>query len=362
MARAGRPRHVATAGLTVLVLALGGSAVILGGATTAEPDDAATLDAAPGDTRRTAAVTRQDLVRTETLTGSLSFGDARQVSAFVDGVVTSVAGERAQVDVGGVVYAVDNEPTVLLAGSIPAYRDLSTDASDGPDIAQLEQALLDGGFGPEVTVDGDFDDATADAVEAWEESLGRADPDATVTLGDVLFATAALQVAAVTAPVGAQVSAGDPVLEATSTVKQVDLDVSVDRADDIAVGTAVGLDLPDGSAATGVVTDVGSAEANADPTAEDTVPVVVTLDSVDAAACCTSGSVDVTIERSRDVDVLTVPVAALLALAEGGYAVEVVDPGAASGTRLVAVDPGGYADDLVAVTGLDEGTDVVVAG
>ena len=47
-------------------------------------------------------------------------------------------------------------------------------------------------------------------------------------------------------------------------------------------------------------------------------------------------------------DALVVPVAALLALAEGGYAVEVVDE---TGHHLVGVRLGAFADGLVAVTG-----------
>ena len=51
--------------------------------------------------------------------------------------------------------------------------------------------------------------------------------------------------------------------------------------------------------------------------------------------------------RERE-NVLTVPVAALLALAEGGYGVEVVDGDA---SRLVAVETGLFADGRVEVTG-----------
>ncbi len=57
---------------------------------------------------------------------------------------------------------------------------------------------------------------------------------------------------------------------------------------------------------------------------------------------------------------MAVPVTALLALSEGGYAVE-VDDGDGT-TRLVAVDPGLYADNLVEVAsaGLQAGDLVVV--
>jgi multidrug efflux system membrane fusion protein len=56
-------------------------------------------------------------------------------------------------------------------------------------------------------------------------------------------------------------------------------------------------------------------------------------------------------------DVLTVPVAALLALREGGYGVEVVE---GTSTRIVAVDTGLFAGGRVEVTGegLTEGMTV----
>ena len=52
--------------------------------------------------------------------------------------------------------------------------------------------------------------------------------------------------------------------------------------------------------------------------------------------------------RPARADVLTVPVAALVALAEGGYGVQVVDGGT---SRFVAVETGLFADGRVEVSG-----------
>ena len=68
---------------------------------------------------------------------------------------------------------------------------------------------------------------------------------------------------------------------------------------------------------------------------------------------------DVAVERSRAEGVLAVPVEALVALAEGGYAVEVAGSGGT--TTLVGVNIGAFATGLVEVTGeLHEGDAVVV--
>ena len=67
----------------------------------------------------------------------------------------------------------------------------------------------------------------------------------------------------------------------------------------------------------------------------------------------------VSVVTSAAPGVTAVPVDALLALAEGGYAVE--RPVAGGGTELVAVEVGAFADGWVQVTGdLAEGDDVVV--
>jgi multidrug efflux pump subunit AcrA (membrane-fusion protein) len=70
-----------------------------------------------------------------------------------------------------------------------------------------------------------------------------------------------------------------------------------------------------------------------------------------------AAAVSVGFVASERKDVLTVPIAALLALAEGGYGVQVVDGNA---SRIVAVETGLFADGKVEVkgAGLTAGTKV----
>jgi hypothetical protein len=72
-------------------------------------------------------------------------------------------------------------------------------------------------------------------------------------------------------------------------------------------------------------------------------------------------AVDVKVPVTAATDVLSVPVEALLAVAEGGYAVEVRD---GATTRLVGVDTGAFADGRVEIAGttgeIADGLEVVI--
>ena len=354
-------RRLAIAG-GVLVVVLGGGAVAVasgaGGSSTAP--DTAGMDVSV----TSATVQRRDLVVTETFTGELAYSDSRAITSGRSGTVTTMASPGSVVPIGSPLFSVDLEPAILLTGTIPAFRTLDDDSTDGPDIQQLEQALSDLGYGTDMTVDGNFTAVTADAVEAWETDLGRADPDGVVELGDVVFASGDLRVSSVLAEVGAMVQTGGPVMDVTTTAKIVAVDLDADRSSDLETGTVVDLSLPDGTDTTGTVTDIGTeAESSpTDPNTTPTVPVQITLADPATATGFDSGSVDVTLERSREDAVLAVPVTALLALSEGGYALEVLDDPQTGASHLVRVEIGTVADGYVAVTGdgVDEGVAVVL--
>jgi hypothetical protein len=122
------------------------------------------------------------------------------------------------------------------------------------------------------------------------------------------------------------------------------------------------VELPSGERIDGRVADVARvAESDPeDPTAEPTVEVTIRLPG-DVETELDEAPVDVDVETARAEGVLAVPVQALLALAEGGYALEVVDgPGE---THLVGVETGSFADGYVEVAGdgVTEGLEVVTA-
>jgi hypothetical protein len=322
----------------------------------------------------TVPVEMRDLVVTDEYEGELGFGETDAVTAGRSGVVTGVTPVGTTVGQGDVLFHLDLQPTVLLHGDVPAFRDLSVGADAGADITQLEQALVDLGFGGGVTVDGEFTEATADAVEAWEEALGRSDPDGVVTLGDVVFAPGDLRVAEVTADTGTQVQSGADVVQVTATTKVVTVGLTVDQVASVEAGTPVTVMLPDDTEATGKIVDVatepstdsgsggGGDDGDGGDGGEETYPVTVALDDAAAADGFESGTVAVSAERSRTEDATAVPVIALLALREGGYAVQVVDDTQAEGYRLVPVEVGTIADEWAQVggEGIEAGVEVVV--
>ena len=280
-------------------------------------------------------------------------------SQALSGTVTHLVGEGETLDRGDVLLAVDGEPVVVLLGDIPAYR-LMELGTDGEDVRQLHAALEDLGFG---TVDGFavdtvFTEATATAVVAWQQSVG-ARPDGIVNLGDVVFLSEPIRVGATPIAVGDELRDGMPILSASSNATNVSVDLSTDDQDLVEVGDDVVVILPDESREPGVVSDIGTV-VQANQQGATFFEMTVTLVNADAAPGLDEAPVDVEIVSDRADDVLAVPVTALLALSEGGYAVEAVSEDGS--IVLVAVDPGLFADGFVEVTSsvLVEGMEVVV--
>jgi peptidoglycan hydrolase-like protein with peptidoglycan-binding domain len=237
----------------------------------------------------------------------------------------------------------------VYAGSTPA---------EGTDVRQLEAALDRLGHGP-FAVDGRFSAATEAAVAEWQEAVG-AEADGVVDLGEVVFLPGPVRVADDPLPSGSEVRPGAAVF--ATTADRVTVSAALDAADQdlLAEGDTVTVVLPDETEAAGVVAAVASVARRDPQTGASTFDVTVELDDVSVAAGLDEAPVDVEVVAEERPGVMAVPVTALLALAEGGYAVE-VDAGDGS-TLLVAVEPGLYADGYVEIAsdGLRPGDRVVV--
>jgi hypothetical protein len=257
---------------------------------------------------------------------------------------------------GDVLLAeVDGQPVVALQGPFPMWRDLGPSVSDGKDVLQLEYVLAALGYAGEhdVTVDDDWTAATTDAVEAFQADHGQ-DDDGTIQLGEIVWVDGEARIDRVGGTVGQD--AAEAQIELTAPEQTVHLDVDVEDADVVPEGTAVQVELPSGERVDASITSIGDAETAEDGSA--TIPVAVTLGADAAMPDGLPVSVVVTIVAAEDV--LAVPVEAVLALAEGGYALEVADGGGA--THLVPVELGVFADGMVEVTGdVADGDQVVSA-
>jgi len=294
------------------------------------------------------------VVGDETGPGSPIIATSRSIA----GTATAVAAEGSTVGNGEVIVEVDQEPIVLLLGDLPAYRTLSQ-GDTGADVRQLERALDDLGFGDSgLRIDGTFDANTTLAATAFQLSIG-ARPDGVVNLGDVVFLPEAIRVGTTLVSVGNTVANLTPLVSTSASSTTVSVELATDDQDLVEVGDAVVVVMPDDSREPATITEIGTV-VQANQQGGTYFEMTVTLDNPDAARDLDEAPVDVEVVGDRADDVLAVPVTALIALAEGGYAVEVIsDDGS---TLLVAVDPGLFADGRVEVTtdGLEAGVAVVI--
>jgi peptidoglycan hydrolase-like protein with peptidoglycan-binding domain len=303
----------------------------------------------------TVAVRKTDLAERQTVTGELGYGTAQKLNGRRQGTITALPAVGMVLDRGSVVYQVDAKPVVLFLGSLPLYRAVGTGMTDGPDVKLVEENLRDLGYSGFGTPNEKFTAATEAAIKKWQKKLG-VDQTGVIELGDVVVTPAPVRVSTVSATLGAD--AAGAVLEFTDTTRWVTVELDEDQKDLAVVGAKVTLTIG-GKEVPGTVTSVvaeppsDSQDPNADQSQK--YSATVSIDDVAAIGAVDSGSVDVVVTSGEHTGVLAVPVGALLALAEGGYAVE-----SASGT-LVAVTTGLFADGLVEVSGdgLTEGMKVV---
>ncbi|MEU1665736.1 peptidoglycan-binding protein [Streptomyces sparsogenes] len=347
------------AALALLVLAAGGAATAatlgLGGHGSG---DKAASDLPPS----TAEVTRRTLQDTQSVDGQLGFGPTSTLSARRPGTVTEAPETGDRITRGKALYEEDGRPVTLMYGSTPAYRPLKT-GTEGADVRQLEKNLSALGY-TGFTVDDAYTAATAEAVRAWQEDRGLAETGA-VELGSVVFAPGAVRVDSVAARKGDTVGPGGKVLSYTGTEQAVTAEL--DPADQRLAkeGEDVEVVLPGDRSVKGTIKNVSTVIEPGNGQGEEAktkVEVVVgfkdrTGRKAAEGYALAAVHVDFTSETRKDV--LTVPVGALLALAEGGFGVEVVH---GSTSEYVPVTTGLFADGRVEISGkgISEGTKVGV--
>ena len=256
----------------------------------------------------------------------------------------------------------------LFYGDGAAWRSMSIDTTPGPDIGWLETNLVALGYG-DLELDDVFDSETADAVMAWQTDVG-----VTVTgeipLGQVVFIAGPAPVSALAVSRGDSVNEGavlyeltavelvsstvgpDGVQDQTVTAQRVTTRLDLVDQDLLALGTSVLIELPDDTEVNGEVIELGAVPVIVAATEQSNESsyldvVIAPLESVDPN--WTGATVQVRFATEVAQAVLSVPVSALLALQEGGYAVEIVQSDGS--VRLVGVSTGLFADGFVEVAG-----------
>jgi hypothetical protein len=286
------------------------------------------------------------------------------------------------------VYSVSNVPVPLLYGSIAAYRAFYAGMADGADVGELTHDLIALGYGAGLAQSDHYSAATAAAVERWQTALGMP-ATGEILLGQAVFEPGPIRVTTVTPTVGASPAGGGSggsagtVLTATSTTPIVTVALDVTQEYLVKPGDGVTVVLPDGTSTAGghveTVGDVatcpgggasgsgsgGSADqspcssSGSNNNSTPTVTVTITLDSNPPGSRLDQAPVNVNITSQRADNVLAVPVNALLALAGGGFGVDVVT---GNSTQLVGVTTGLYSSTLVQISGpgISAGTRVEV--
>jgi peptidoglycan hydrolase-like protein with peptidoglycan-binding domain len=361
--RGNRNRRRTRVGLTAVAI---GACGLVGGSVLTSADPGATapeVEEADGATTATATVERRDLVERVDESGTLGYADASSVRGHRTGVLTTAVEPGTVLDRGQAGYTIDGRPVPLFFGPLPMWRRLEVGA-EGADVAQLEANLVALGFASEAQTrnDGEYDARTAAAVKRWQEALG-VEETGVVELGDVEYVAGPVRVVDAVFEIGEQVGPGAVVLEVSATERVVTVDLDAERQGLVAEGDAVQVELADGSVVPGTIRDVGTVatadESQGPGTGTPTITLTIVLDDPASGGTLDESPVVVKFTRDTAAGVLAVPVRALLALAEGGYAVEVVRP---EGNLLVAVELGSFADGYVEIIGdVAEGDTVVTA-
>jgi hypothetical protein len=316
------------------------------------------------DPTGSAPVVRADLVNTVQVNGALSYALNYSVVNQASGTAyTWLPAAGTVIKRGHPLYEVDGTAVRLFYGARPQWRSMYQGMTQGPDVAQLDRNLIALGYGASLTVSDQYTWTTAAAVARWQQAAGLP-ATGTVPFGQVAFAPGPLRITAATPRPGTQPQPGTVILTATSPVPEVTAQVPVAQEYLVRPGDQVTVTLPDGvSTAQGVVTALASvaqpAQGDTAPSApgqpgagEDTVTMTVRLVHQNPAVHFDQAPVSVNIVSARASHVLAVPVSALMALAGGGYAVQVTQGTRAhASTRLVPVQIGLFDDTLVQVSG-----------
>ena len=403
--RSFRPRALTARSRRLTALGIG-AVVLLAGAFAGvqllpERNSASAKTAAP-EKVETAEITRTDLATTLSLDGKLGYGNERAVKGNAEGAVTWLPKSGRTMTRGDQLFRVDDQPVMLFYGRTPLFRQLGTTGLVGRDVKVVADNLQALGYSigvqpsvgssvrqhpaaagpsaersdtpktpetPSPTAtgsastdptwikvrpgDGVLTSSLRAAIKRWQRQIG-ATPNGILEPGTVIVQPQAIRIGSVTAQLGDP--ADSPLISVTRTTKVVTVSVKATEMESVRGTKTVTVTLPSGKTARGRVGNISRVVAT--PDGQDQEPVsnaTIALNRPSVVKNLDSAPVQVQFTAEARKNVLAVPVGALLALSEGGYAVQ------PKGGSLLPVTVGLFAKGMVEVSGdgVTEGTTVV---
>ena len=318
----------------------------------------------------TTTVVRTNLATTVLTAGTLGYAATSPVVNQLAGTYTALPAPGQAIRPGQDLYRVDNLPAVLMQGGTPAWRAFAPGMTGGPDVTELQRNLIALGYaaGLLTAPTGQYDALTEDAVFRWQQAAGYP-VTGEIDLGQVVFLPAAVIVGGLNQGPGQPASPGQVPYQVTAASRTVTVPLGPDLPT-VTTREAVTIVLPSGAATPGTITAIGpvppagssgtgspgtggtsgsSGSGTSSGSSGASMQVTITPDHPAVTGTGQDVAVQVSLVTQSVRNVLAVPIAALLALAGGGYAVEVAGPGGED--RLVGVTTGLFANTLVEVSG-----------
>lgn len=293
-------------------------------------------------------ITLEPRTLTSTVTFNATIGYvplAVAATAQSPGIVTGLPSVGTTVSQGQPIFQINGAPVILLYGAVPEWRSLTPGVPPGSDVAELEHDLNQLGYAGRSPLPGNgiYSAAVQAAVERFLAASGLpASPS--LLQGTVLFLPGPVVVSKLLVPLGASVGPSEPLLDVSSTRRVVTGSYSPSGGPPVAAGQPASVSPDDGGPAL-----LGSVATVTSTGGGSSVTVAISLSGSPALP---AGSIPAlaTVTTRTLHNVLAVPVQALVALVNGGYALEVLSP---SGRHhLVGVSIGASGDsNLVQVTG-----------
>ena len=330
-----RPRRRSLLTVSALVVAGAAIAVVVANPFAGNGGTAGGL-ADNADPTSVTTVSQGDISSQTQVSGTVGYSGSYTVVNQAQGTITWLPTIGQVVSEGHVLYDVSASPVVLLYGATPAFRTLSegpTDsATSGADVAELNYDLVALGYLTSADIasePSDFTAYTKAGVEELQAALGLTQ-NGVLSLGQFVFLPSAARVTSFgqNTVLGGSAQPGSPIMSATSTTRVVTINLNADQQGDVAVGDKVTITLPNNQTTTGTVTSVGTVattpSSDGSGNSSPTITVLVSPDNPSATGGLDQAPVEVSITAGSAKNAFIVPVDALLPLASGGYALEVV--------------------------------------